>query len=77
MIKKVLEKRRESSIQVVVMNAITGSASGAENYSLENESHPFQTPPKSALQDPIRIPSVGHANEAGYYSGRVLHGHEP
>lgn len=31
---------------------------------------------KSVLQDPIRFPSVGHAIEAGYYSGRVLHGHE-
>lgn len=37
---------------------------------------PFKYP-KSAIQDPVRIPSVGHANEAGYYSGRVLHGHEP
>jgi len=55
-IKKVLEKRRESSIQVVVMNAITRSASGAENYSLENESHPFQMPqkrPSRSCKDPV------------------------
>lgn len=57
------------------MNAIIGSTTALKIILCKMNRVPFEHS-KGILQDPIRFSSVGHAIEAGYYSGRVLHGHE-